>query len=57
MSKVNNTWNNLSDWEKEQAVEELNRLIRIRIQKKRVNKTPVEERKKDIKRRWGRSLD
>ena len=54
MSKINNRWDNLSDWEKQKAIEEVNRLIRIKIQKKRVNKTPVEERKKDIERKWGR---
>jgi len=54
MSKVNNEWDNLSDWEKQKAIEEVNRLIRIKIQKKRVNKTPVDERKKDIERKWGR---
>ena len=41
-----------SDLEREKAYQELCSLMRIREQKIRVNKTPVEERIKDIKRKF-----
>ena len=41
-----------SDREREKAYQELCSLIRVRAQKIRVNKVPVEERIKDIKRRF-----
>lgn len=41
-----------SDWEREKAFQEICSLMRIREQKIRVNKTPVEERIKDIKKKY-----
>jgi len=41
-----------SDWKREKAFQEICSLIRRRAQKIRVNKTPVDERIKDIKKKW-----
>lgn len=57
MSKREIKWENLSDWEKQKAKEDLIRLIRIKIQKERVNKIPVDDRIKDIKRKWLKGID
>lgn len=52
MSKMENKWENLSDWQKQKAYEDLDRLIRVREQKKRVDETSIEKRIKDIKRKF-----
>ncbi|MFX0023749.1 MAG: hypothetical protein ACFE9S_15590 [Candidatus Hermodarchaeota archaeon] len=52
MSKIENKWDNLSEWEKQKVYDDLSRLIRIKQQKDRVNKIPVEKRITDIKRKF-----
>ncbi len=52
MSKIENKWENLTQWEKQKAYEGLSSLIRISAQKRRVNKTSVEDRIKEIRRKF-----
>jgi len=52
MSKIENKWENTTEWERKKAFEELNELIRKKQQKDQPNKKSIEERIKDIRKKW-----
>ena len=52
MSKIDRKWENMTEWEKQKAYEDLSRLIRVKEQKKQGNKISIEERIKEIKRKF-----
>ncbi|MFW9970137.1 MAG: hypothetical protein ACFFDF_08050 [Candidatus Odinarchaeota archaeon] len=50
MSKIENKWDYLSEYEKLKAYDDLNSLIRRKKQKEKLNEKSVEKRIEDIKR-------
>lgn len=52
MSKIENKWESMTEWERKKAYEDLCKLIRKRQQKDQPNKKTDEERIKDIKKTW-----
>lgn len=52
MSKIENKRENMTEWERKKAYEELNELIRKKQQKDQSNKKSIDERIKNIRKTW-----
>ena len=50
MAKIENKWENTTEWERKKAYEELDELIRKKQQKDQPKS--IEERIKDIRKQW-----
>ena len=52
MSKIENKWENMTEWERKKAYEELSKLIQTKQESDQPNKKSIEERIKNIRKKW-----